>query len=50
MMSSLLGDLSDSANEEEINQHLMAVLNQIKEAEQAAGDAFQALLKAGKSS
>jgi hypothetical protein len=50
MMSSLLGDLSDSANEEEINQHLMAVLTQIKEAEQAAAEAFQALLKAGKSS
>ncbi|WP_130926008.1 hypothetical protein [Pseudomonas cedrina] len=44
-MSSLLGDLSDSAIEEEISQRLMAVLNQIKEAEQATEQAFQALLK-----
>lgn len=50
MMSGLLGELSDSAGEEEVNQHLMAVLIQIKEAEQATGEAFQALLKAGKSS
>jgi hypothetical protein len=49
-VSSLLGDLPDSANEEEINQHLMAVLNQIKEAEKATAEAFQALLQAGKSS
>jgi hypothetical protein len=49
-MSSLLADLPDSALEEEISQHLMAVLNQIKEAEQATAEAFQALLKAGKSS
>lgn len=48
-LSSLLGDLSDSANEDEIDQHLMAVLTQIKEAEQATAEAFQALLKAGKS-
>lgn len=49
-MSSLLADLPGSALEEEISQHLMAVLNQIKEAEQATAEAFQALLKAGKSS
>lgn len=49
-MSSLLGDLPNSAMEEEISQHLMAVLSQIKEAEQATTEAFQALLKAGKSS
>lgn len=49
-MSSLLADLPNSAMEEEISQHLMAVLTQIKEAEQATTEAFQALLKAGKSS
>lgn len=47
-MSSLLGDLPDSAMEDEISQHLMAVLNQIKESEQATMEAFQALLRAGK--
>jgi len=49
-MSSLLGDLPDSATEDDISQHLMAVLSQIKESEQATMKAFQALLKAGKQS
>jgi hypothetical protein len=49
-MSRLLGDLSDSAHEEEINEHVMAVLKQIQEAEKVIGEAFQILLDAGKSS
>ncbi|WP_434671941.1 hypothetical protein [Pseudomonas sp. R1-15] len=47
-MSSLLADLPSSAMEDEISQHLMAILNQIKESEQATMEAFQALLQAGK--
>jgi len=47
-MSILLGDLPDSATEDEISQHLVAVLSQIKESEQATMEAFQALLRAGK--
>jgi HAMP domain-containing protein len=49
-LSVLVGDLSDSAREEEINELVLAVLTQIKEAEEATGEAFQALLKAGKAS
>ncbi|WP_283190711.1 hypothetical protein [Pseudomonas sp. PMCC200344] len=48
--SRLLGQLSDSADEEEVDKHVMAVLTQISEAEKATEEAFQALLKAGKSS
>ncbi len=47
-MSRLLGDLSDSACDEEINEFAMAVLKQIQEAEKAIGEAFQTLLKTGK--
>lgn len=43
--SSLLRDLPDAATEDDISQHLMAVLSQIIESEQATMDAFQALLK-----
>ncbi|WP_267273006.1 hypothetical protein [Pseudomonas putida] len=49
-MSLMVGDLSDSASEDEINELVLAVLKQIKEAEEATGQAFQALLKAGKAS
>ncbi|MBS7601209.1 hypothetical protein [Pseudomonas sp. RC2C2] len=49
-MSLLVGDLSDSASEEEINEHVLAMLTQIQEAEKATGEAFQVLLKAGKAS
>lgn len=48
--SKLLGDISDSSPEVEIDQHLMAVLNQIKEAEKAIDDAFEVLRHAGTSS
>jgi len=44
----LSGELPDSASEEEINEHLQAALNQIKEADKAITDAFQVLLTAGK--
>jgi len=49
-MSRLLGDLSDSAHDDEINEHVMAVLKQIQEAEKVIGEAFQILINAGKSS
>lgn len=49
-MSLMVGDLSDSASEDEINELVLTVLKQIKEAEEAIGEAFQALLKAGKAS
>lgn len=49
-MSLMVGDLSDSASEDEINELVLALLTQIKEAEDATGEAFQALLKAGKGS
>jgi mannose/fructose-specific phosphotransferase system component IIA len=39
-MSNLLGDLPGSAMEDEISQHFMAVLNQIKKSEQATMEAF----------
>jgi hypothetical protein len=34
--------------EDEISHHLMAVLDQIKESDQATMEAFQALLQVGK--
>ncbi|UBM23144.1 hypothetical protein K8374_12045 [Pseudomonas sp. p1(2021b)] len=46
----LLGDLADKETQEVIDLHLMTVLNQIKEAEEAAKAAFQALLAVGRSS
>lgn len=49
-MTGLLGDLSESAPEEDINDHAMAVLKQIQEAERAIAEAFKVLLKASKSS
>lgn len=49
-MSRLLGDLSDSADENEIDEHLMAVLTQVKEAETVINEAFQTLRQAGRSS
>lgn len=49
-MSRLLADLSDSARDEQITEFVMEVLKQIQEAEKAIGEAFQTLLKAGKSS
>jgi hypothetical protein len=48
--SQLLGDMSDSVNEKDIQEHLMIVLAQIQETEQAVDEAFQALLKEGRSS
>ncbi|WP_308907896.1 hypothetical protein [Pseudomonas canadensis] len=45
--SNLLGDISDSSSEEEIDAHLMAVLKQIQEAEKAIADAFTVLRQAG---
>lgn len=49
-MSVLLGSLTDTASEDDINDHAMAVLQQIKEAETAVAEAFQVLLRAGKAS
>ncbi len=49
-LSQLLGDMPDSADEEEIAQHVKVVLTQIQETEQAIGEAFQALLNEGRSS
>ncbi|MNL71518.1 hypothetical protein D3C87_1966780 [compost metagenome] len=49
-MSQFLGELPDSANEEEIIQALKLVLIQIQETEQVIGEAFQALLEAGRAS
>lgn len=46
----LLGDLADKETQEVIDLHLMTALNQIKEAEEAAKAAFQALLAVGRSS
>jgi len=48
--SKLLGDVPDSSPEVEIDQHLMAVLTQIKDAEKAIDDAFKVLRHAGTSS
>lgn len=48
--SKLLGDTPDSSPEVEIDQHLMAVLTQIKDAEKAIDDAFKVLRHAGTSS
>ena len=49
-MVGLLGDLADQETQELIDVHLMAVLNQIKEAETAAETAFNALLVVGRTS
>ena len=49
-MSRVLGDLSDSASEAEIDEHLMAVLTQTKEAERVIIEAFKTLQQAGRSS
>ena len=49
-MSQLLGDMPNSANEEEIVQGLKLVLIELKEAEQAISEAFQALQKEGRAS
>ncbi|AYG09196.1 hypothetical protein D7M10_19910 [Pseudomonas fluorescens] len=46
----LLGDISDTAHESEVDEHLMAVLKQIKETETAINDAFNVLRHAGTSS
>jgi len=49
-MSQLLGELPDSAHEDEITQNLKLVLTQIHETERVIGEAYQALLKEGRAS
>lgn len=50
MACRLAGDLPDSASEVEINEHVMAVLHLVKEADESITEAFQSLLRAGSSS
>lgn len=49
-MARLLGELSDSANREEIIQSLKLFLTQIQETEQVVGEALQVLLNEGRAS
>jgi len=49
-MSQLLGELPDSADEEEIIQNLKLILTQTQETEQVIGEAYKALLNAGTAS
>ncbi|MNV44608.1 hypothetical protein D3C71_1363740 [compost metagenome] len=49
-ISQFLGNLPESANEDEIVQNLKLLFTQIQETEQAIGEAFQALLKEGRAS
>lgn len=48
-MANLLAALPDSASEEHINEHALAALKQIQEAEASVGEAFQVLLSESRS-
>lgn len=49
-MANLLSALTDTAREEDINDHALAALKQIQEAETSIGHAYEVLLKASQSS